>query len=276
MAITRTSLALLLLSALPASAQSRSHIPPAPADWILDEVELIEAADRSAIASSLERAQARSNTRIGVVTIESFRAFGERSIEALARRFLAAWGASPNAMVLLVARDDRQARIELGRGWGRSWDRHARSIMDGQIVPQMRAGSASAGIRVGANALADMAEKGPGFSPPSGPAFQGGLFDKWRHAQPQGFPLPLAFLFLVAGVGCFAMAFRYPRDMGTFLACGALLILGGISVWLLLIVVALFFGGRTRRRSRWSRWGNSAYRPSFSSRGGGGGATGSW
>jgi len=49
-------------------------------------------------------------------------------------------------MLLLVAEDDRQARIQLGSAWGHAHDGREREIMDTLILPAFRRGEFSQGI----------------------------------------------------------------------------------------------------------------------------------
>jgi uncharacterized protein len=62
-------------------------------------------------------------------------------------------------ILLLISRDDRKARIELGGGWGRREDELCRQIMDNLIIPEFKQGRFSEGIVSGVEGLDKMARK---------------------------------------------------------------------------------------------------------------------
>ncbi|MCZ6794733.1 MAG: TPM domain-containing protein [Planctomycetota bacterium] len=64
-------------------------------------------------------------------------------------------------MVLLVSVNDRQARIELGAGWGHEKDSVCRRVMDEHIVPRFQEEDFSGGILAGVRALDRMARGKP-------------------------------------------------------------------------------------------------------------------
>ena len=63
-------------------------------------------------------------------------------------------------ILLLVSKDDRKARIQLGAGWGRDADDVCKQIMDRVIIPKFKQGNFSLGIKHGFESLADMLTKG--------------------------------------------------------------------------------------------------------------------
>ncbi len=56
-------------------------------------------------------------------------------------------------MLLLVSKQDRKARIELGAGWKHEKDVAAQQIMDKLIIPQFKRGDFSGGIVAGVEGL---------------------------------------------------------------------------------------------------------------------------
>ena len=60
-------------------------------------------------------------------------------------------------ILLLVSKDDRKARIELGAGWRRDKDELSRQIMEYQIIPHFKDGDYSGGILAGVESLDKMA-----------------------------------------------------------------------------------------------------------------------
>ncbi|NOY00404.1 MAG: TPM domain-containing protein, partial [Verrucomicrobia bacterium] len=109
-------------------------------------------------------------TPIMVVTIESMAKYGGEGlrIETFANLLFDQWQIGNQnlgedywntGILLLVSKNDRKARIELGAGWGRSEDAICREIMDQYIIPQFKRGDFSAGIVAGVKALDKMGRK---------------------------------------------------------------------------------------------------------------------
>jgi uncharacterized protein len=62
-------------------------------------------------------------------------------------------------MLLLVAADNRTARIQLGSAWGTAHDGRARRVMGGMILPAFRKGDFSSGILAGVRGFDAMARQ---------------------------------------------------------------------------------------------------------------------
>ena len=78
-----------------------------------------------------------------------------------------------DGVLLLVARQDRKARIELGAGYGKSRDADAARIMERSILPHFRDDDYGEGITEGVRAIAaELASLRFGFPPgsPGSPA----------------------------------------------------------------------------------------------------------
>ena len=70
--------------------------------------------------------------------------------------------------LLLVAKDDRQLRIEVGRGLeGALTDLHSKRIIDEVIAPRFRASDFSGGIAAGADAIIKVVSGEPLPAPPA-------------------------------------------------------------------------------------------------------------
>ena len=128
--------------------------------YVTDHAQLLTPRQKERIERLLWQAESRTGTEIAVVTIGSIRDYPEvqaRSIEAFARKLFDAYGIgnmpANDGVLLLVARHDRQARIELGAGYGRSMDATAHRIMDRTILPCFRKGDYAQGIDRGIEAI---------------------------------------------------------------------------------------------------------------------------
>jgi uncharacterized protein len=269
-----------------AIAGAALKLPPIPSDhnFVQDGAALLPESAEQEIGLYQERAFRDHQTPIIVVTIPSMADYGGSgySIERFAAEWFNHWqigyrGEGDQLMnrgiLLLVSRDDRKARIELGADWGLRWDSHCNRIMQNQIVPRFKQGDYPSGVIDGVGALAQMAALGPEAEPPgrswSSPS------DAMQEKPLATSPLPLWAILLsaVAGIGCIVASFFMPEHRKLLLIAGIVLLLAAFMFWILLIILAIInkFSGR-------SGGGGFSSSGGFGSGGfsGGGGASGSW
>ena len=127
----RLVLALMLVAGA-AAAERYPKRPDGVTTFVVDEALMLDAGDEDAVNATCRRLLSEEGIPILVVTIPSLDfhdACGP--IERYARALFDRWGiGAPErnlGMLLLVARGDRKARIELGRAWGRRKDDDARA-----------------------------------------------------------------------------------------------------------------------------------------------------
>jgi uncharacterized protein len=141
---------------------------PGERDFIVDLAKLIASSDTVRIREIATKLLNDKATPIIVVTIESMAKYGGSGmrIETFAHLLFDQWSVGQakldgqlwnTGILLVVSRDDRKARIELGAGWKHDQDALAQQIMDEQIVPKFRQGDFSGGIVAGVEALDKMA-----------------------------------------------------------------------------------------------------------------------
>jgi len=114
-----------------------------------------------ASAMRLEAALLRDETGIEmtVLTINSINDYSTKdtSIESFATNLFNTWGIgdseSNDGALILVAVKDRDMRIELGDGYGRSYDAMAQMVIDRYMLPQFRKDDYSTGILHGSQEL---------------------------------------------------------------------------------------------------------------------------
>jgi uncharacterized protein len=141
---------------------------PGQHEFILDQANLLSETDKAKIRQIAEKLLKDKAAPIIVVTIDSMAHHGGVGlrIETFAQLLFDQWGIGPAkvgktpwnyGILLLVSRDDRQARIELGAGWRRDKDVQAQQIMDEQIIPRFKQGNFSGGIVAGVESLDKLA-----------------------------------------------------------------------------------------------------------------------
>ncbi len=135
---------------------------PAPDNgYVTDLADLLTDEEEERIEVWLWQTESRKAIEIAVVTVPSVRHYPgapSSSIEAFARGLFDSWGIgnmpANDGILLLVARQDRKARIELGAGYGKSRDADAARIMERSILPDFRDDDYSEGITEGVRAIA--------------------------------------------------------------------------------------------------------------------------
>ncbi len=115
---------------------------------VVDDAGMIDAATRAALTQKLADFQKQGSDQIVVATVPDL---GGEEIEPYANRLFRAWGLGQagdnNGILLLISRDDRKMRIEVGYGLeGTLTDLHSKLIIENDLVPAFRAGDFSGGI----------------------------------------------------------------------------------------------------------------------------------
>ena len=120
-----------------------------------DTAEILSAETVRSLDDVLKRHEDSTSNQIVVLTITSLE--GE-PLEEYSRRVVMTWKLgqkkNDNGVLLLVAKDDRKVRIEVGRGLeGNLTDAVASSIMRNEILPQFKAGDYDRGVQAGVDAI---------------------------------------------------------------------------------------------------------------------------
>jgi uncharacterized protein len=249
------------------------------------------------IETLLKDLEEKDSTQIAVLTVPSL---DGDSLEDFSMRVAERWKVGrkglDNGAILVIARDDRKVRIEVGYGLeGRLTDLIAGRIIRERIVPEFRSSRFDQGVLAGVEALADVV-RGE-FKAPAAPT-PGGI-------GADLFPFLILFVFLVFALG------RVSRRLGAvgggvlapFLGHMALspglpilailAVAGLVGGFVLSVVAGISPSGGPRNTRRGPGGGHSGFPGGFSGGGGGfssggggfsgggggfggGGASGSW
>lgn len=155
----RLKLTALLLAACLWAAGSALAAPavPAPRGYVNDTAGLLSPQTRQQVESFLSDLRRSDSTQIAVLTVASLE--GE-DLEGYAVRVAQAWGigqqGKDNGALLLIAKEERAVRIEVGYGLeGQLTDLLAGRIVDQEIVPRFARGDFDGGVKAGVQAMAD-------------------------------------------------------------------------------------------------------------------------
>ena len=264
---SRLLVVLGVLTSLPVSAQELANpqsVPlafpaaPGPRHALSDELELATPADRARIEEIAAALHRDKGVTLRLATIASLASHGASgwTIERYAADLFSKWDLSSDDVLLVVARDDRKARIHLGMAWDDSLEAEAVVLMRDHLVPRFKDRQYSEGLVLGAIGIDDMARgRGPRGS-----------------EQVSDLAVALVLGGLVFGA---AIAVSIARKGRTGWGWTALTWLGYIAVGVVLIAVAVLLSdSKSSSSSRFG--GSSSGGGGGGSSGGGGGATGSW
>ncbi|UIP85527.1 TPM domain-containing protein [Pseudomonas phenolilytica] len=173
---------------------------PALSGRVVDGAELLDAATEARLTRMLAAHEQATTEQVVVVTVPDLQG---RSIEEFGVALGRAWGigqrGEDNGALLIVARDERRVRIEVGYGLeGRLTDAQSSLIINGIIVPAFREGDFARGISAGAEAMIQVLGGDPLQSAALRPAMPMGSQEPGGLGI-LGFFLMLVAIFLIGG-----------------------------------------------------------------------------
>jgi uncharacterized protein len=279
---------LLLLLALPAWAQVA--VPPLKGR-VTDLTGTLKAEQLASLEQMLRSFEERKGSQIAVLML---RTTAPETIEQYALRVAEQWQVGrkkvDDGVVLVIAKDDRTVRIEVGYGLeGVLNDATASRIIREVIVPRFREGDFYGGISAAVERMIRVIDGEPLPEPRPGPQVEGGTLQM------------LPVLFILALVGGAILRRALGRVFGSLATGGAVgivawLLVGTLAIALIAAVLAFLFtlvgGLGTGRRyygglpGGYGGWGGGGFGGGGSGGGGGfsggggsfggGGASGRW
>ena len=169
--MTPATRVILLLSlfyvAVPALAQEIDF--PELTGRVVDEADILDAGTERRLTALLKAHEDATTNQVVVVTLASLRG---RTIEELGYRLGRHWAigqeGKDNGVLLVVAPNEREVRIEVGYGLeGALTDATSRLIIENAILPAFRDGRLADGVEAGTQAILDVLGGGkpPGAAP---------------------------------------------------------------------------------------------------------------
>ena len=288
------ALVLLLTLGLAFSASADVAVPQLTGR-VVDQTGTLSSADLAALSQKLQDFENRKGTQIAVLIVPTTQ---PETIEQFSIRVAEAWKIGrkkvDDGAILVVAKNDRRLRIEVGYGLeGALTDVTSRRIIDEDITPKFRSGDFAAGIGAGVDRMMRVIDGEPLPSPSRSANFAHNLEDLA--------PVFAAALFASIGVGGFFRAVL-GRLLGSLVTGGIIaavtwLILGSAALAMAVGVLGFIIGfvadlfsaippgtGRSRGGS-WSSGSSGGWSSGSSGSGGfsggggsfgGGGASGNW
>lgn len=245
---------------------------------VTDLTATLTEAERQALEQRLAAFETEKGSQLAVLIVPSTR---PETVEQYAIRVAEAWRLGrkgvDDGILLLVAKDDRVVRIEVGYGLeGVIPDAVAKRIIEEAIIPRFRTGDYSGGLSAGIEALIGRIAGEP-LPPPVSQSHGSGSIPG------QALPLAMMFVFVVGGL----LRSLLGRLPGASLAAavaflGAWWLLGSFIAALIIAFIAFVLtligvsaGGGYRGGRGGSGWGGGGFSGGGGSFGGGG-ASGRW
>jgi len=149
--LIKAGLLVLLFSSVQAAAQS---YPASQDQFVNDYADLLSPEQEDRVRSKLLSLFATEGIEFTVLTIQSMSDFGHSGrIEPFATGLFNEWGIGNaqrnDGLLLLVSKDDRVLRIEVGAGYEQNLDATMKTVIDETIVPHFRQDNYGRGIEAG-------------------------------------------------------------------------------------------------------------------------------
>lgn len=278
-AILAASLVLYLAVALTARAEVAV---PTLTSAVTDLTDTLSAADRNSLETALRDFSKQKGSQVAVLIVPTTQ---PETIEQFSIRAAETWKLGrdkiDDGVLLLVAKNDRKVRIEVGYGLeGAIPDAIGKRIVEETILPKFKSGDFAGGIRDGVQVIIKLID-GEQLPQP-----------RTSNRNPETDPVFLFFMTMVigGGIGQILSTQLGKKAAGIVVGVLAALILAIALWWLLAVAFAVvlsllvIYGKTNGHGSSWST-GSSSSGSSSSSGGsfsggggsfGGGGASGSW
>lgn len=277
-------LLLAVLAFLPGGASADVAIP-ALTSHVTDETATLTSEQRSTLEQTLQAFEAKKGSQISVLIVATTQ---PETIEQYSIRVVEQWKLGrkrvDDGVMLIVAKDDRTLRIEVGYGLeGALTDATSNRIIDETIVPRFQQGDFYGGVTAGVDGIMHVVDGEP---PPPPEQHAGGASGQLARY------LPILFVLTLVAGGVFrAVLGQLPGSVvtGGAVAVVAWLLSGTLFIALVAGAIALAFtllgsglgayvGGRAIGGPP-GRFGSGSGRTIFRGGGGGfggGGASGRW
>ena len=151
---------LILFLLLPFAALA-DGLPQPITSTVSDYDGILPAAAEKRLSDMLAKARNETGVHVALVTMDRREDHGGegRSIEDYARVMFNTWGVGNtsrnNGILILVAKGDREMRVQLGSGFGTEWNGVAQEVIDVAFLPAFRAGDYVKGIETGTATVID-------------------------------------------------------------------------------------------------------------------------
>ncbi|MFK3646860.1 TPM domain-containing protein [Lysobacter enzymogenes] len=176
----RIGAAALLLCLLTLAASAQAPVPALDSP-VQDPTGSLDAATRARLETRARELRERRGAQLQVLIVAST---APEDIAAYAQRVFDAWklgrAGVDDGVLLVMARDDRRARIQVGYGLeGRIADAQAQQVLADYLLPPLARGDYAEGVDAASAALAALIEQEP-LPPPAAADYRDAATVAWR------------------------------------------------------------------------------------------------
>jgi len=153
------SLAVLIMAVIGFATQAQAGYPKAKDLYVNDFANLLTAKDAITIRTALAKLRDDAGVHTVVVTIRSIHGYGtgDQTVESFATNLFNGWGIGDrvrnDGVLILVAVKDRKVRIELGSGYGESYNEQMQSVINQRMLPHFKEKNYSLGVMEGTDSV---------------------------------------------------------------------------------------------------------------------------
>jgi len=136
----------VLVAVTAAALQAEPAYPQAQEKYVNDFAGILTSTDRATIGEMLKNLEKQTGIEMTIVTIKTVSDYstGDPDIETFSTNLFNSWGVGRkkdnNGIMMLVSRDDRRMRIELGEGYGFVYDAAMQQVIEKTMLPFFKGG----------------------------------------------------------------------------------------------------------------------------------------
>ena len=245
---------------------------PALKGRVTDLTGTLTAEQKNTLEQRLAAFESAKGSQVAVLMLSSTK---PEEIEQFSIRVAEAWKigrkGTDDGLILVVAKDDRRLRVEVGYGLeGAIPDAVAKRVISETITPRFKAGDYYGGISAGVDQLIKLVE-GEKLPPPSASASSSGHASEGR--DPFEYLIPGFFFILIVGAALRTFLGRFPGAIATGVAAGvAGWVMFSIGIAGIAAIIGFLF--TLMNSGRWASGGGGFSSGGSSGGGGGGGVSG--
>lgn len=252
-------------------------IPDKPSSYVNDTIQLLSSSARSRLEATLAAFEKETSNQVVVAIFGSLEG---GSLEDFSIRLAEKWKIgsekNDNGVILLIFKEDRAVRIEVGYGLeGALPDATARLIIQNEIVPAFRAGDFDGGVE---KAVAAIQQATQGEYKATGSSSQNNSVDAFMEKNGWVFYLGM-FLFFLVPYLLYALIFITGYIFGGIAGLGIAAVIVAVLEIIRRLLPAISHGTTYSGRGSSGGWSSGGFGGGFSGGGGsfgGGGSSGSW
>jgi uncharacterized protein len=152
-------MSVLMVALIGFAARAQTVYPKAKDLYVNDFAKILRVEDKGSIRTALAKFRDDTGVHLVVGSIQSIHDYktGDQNIESFATNLFNTWGIGDSqrndGVLILVAVKDRTVRIELGSGYGKTYNEQMQDVINQEMLPHFRMKNYSRGVREGTSSV---------------------------------------------------------------------------------------------------------------------------